>query len=141
MRVLYAYLFVFCTHIYAFFYAHICVFCTHIHASKRHIYMHLKCLVKIDIVLEPIYHELVFKQMANHITLGNGFVNRDSTYPSSQIRQSSSALHEASHCLSCSVEMYMRWLKISKRPNGGNALKSFTYSCLKIADLLFQHHE
>ena len=23
----------------------------------------------------------------------------------------------------------MRWLKISKRPNGGDALKSFTYSC------------
>ena len=27
-------------------YAYICVFCTHIHASKRHIYMRLKCSVK-----------------------------------------------------------------------------------------------
>ena len=48
----------------------------------------------------------------------------------------------------------MRWLKISKRPNGGDALKdrrSAIFSArickwlhiraLKIADLLFQHHE
>ena len=42
------------THIYGCFvrismhvlYAYICVFCTRIHASKRHIYMRLKCLVK-----------------------------------------------------------------------------------------------
>ena len=32
----------------------------------------------------------------------------------------------------------MRWLKISKRPNGGDALH---IRALKIADLLFQHHE
>ena len=35
----------------------------------------------------------------------------------------------------------MRWLKISKRPNGGDALNHLHIRALKIADLLFQHHE
>ena len=90
MRVLYAYLCVF-ARIYS-----ICVFCTHIYACFVRIYTRLKDTYiyafkvfgekYIYIGLEPIYHEPIFKQMASHITLGNGFVNRDSTYPSSKIR-------------------------------------------------------
>ena len=85
------------THIYACFvrismcvlYPYICVFCTHIHASQRHIYMRLIKVIGEKYTwdyIEPIYHEPNFKQMANHITVGNGFVNGDSTYPSSKIR-------------------------------------------------------
>ena len=74
MRVLYAYICVFCTHIYT------CFVCT------THIYAFKVFSDKYYIGLEPIYHEPILKQMANHITLGNGFVNRDSTYPSSKRR-------------------------------------------------------
>ena len=75
---------------------YICVFCTHIYACfvriyirvlyVRHIYVFKVFSEKYYIGLEPIYHEPILKQMANHITLGNGFVNRDSTYPSSKRR-------------------------------------------------------
>ena len=85
------------THIYACFvrtymrvlYAYICVFCTHIYTCfvcRTHIYVFKVFSEKYYIGLEPIYHEPILKQMANHITLGNGFVNRDSTYPSSKRR-------------------------------------------------------
>ena len=48
MRVLYANISVFCTHIYACFVIVMCVKNTHMHASKRHTYIivRLKCLVK-----------------------------------------------------------------------------------------------
>ena len=74
---------------------YICVFCTHIYACFvriyiRVLYVHIYAFKvfseKYYIGLEPIYHEPILKQMANHITLGNGFVNRDSTYPSSKRR-------------------------------------------------------
>ena len=83
MRVLYAYVCVFCTHIYMrvlYAYIYTCFVCT------THIYAFKVFSDKYYIGLEPIYHEPILKQMANHITLGNGFVNKDSTYPSSKRR-------------------------------------------------------
>ena len=61
------------THIYACFvcismrvlYAYICVFFTHIYACFVRIYTRLKDTY----IIEPIYHEPIFKQMANRITL------------------------------------------------------------------------
>ena len=76
MRVLYAYIYACFVRIYIY----TCFVCT------THIYAFKVFSDKYYIGLEPIYHEPILKQMANHITLGNGFVNRDSTYPSSKRR-------------------------------------------------------
>ena len=44
------------------------VFCMHMHVSKRHIYRYAFKVFseKQYIGLEPIYHEPILKQMANH---------------------------------------------------------------------------
>ena len=134
MRVLYAYLCVFCTHIYACFvriymrvlYTYICVFCTHIHASKRHIYIYAFKVFGEKYTLEPIYHEPIFKQMANHITLGNGFVNSQGGKPL--------------FITFCGTVYEMA--KNIEKTEWRRCVKHHLYiRALNIADLLFQFHE
>ena len=62
--------------------------------------------------------------MVNHIALANGFVNiqhiplqKDDSHQMLCMRQA----------LVYHMELYMRWLKISKRPNGGDALNIYIF--------------